>query len=167
MRKIVVLGAAAVALYAGTSNHGVPVASSTARASGAAGTAISYARQQLGKPYIWGGTGPDGYDCSGLVMMAYQSAGVSVPRTSQDQWASVSEPHVSTPEPGDVVFFAGSDGTRSAPGHEGLVIGPNQMIEAYATGYSIRVSTFGLPTSPPGDQDPVGFTDPAASGKAA
>ena len=158
------LGAAAVALYAGTSNHGVPVAS-TARASGAAGTAISYARQQIGKPYIWGGTGPGGYDCSGLVMMAYASAGVSVPHTSQDQWAT--EPHVSTPEPGDAVFFAGPDGTPTAPGHEGLVIGPNTMIEAYATGYPIRYSTFGLPTSPPGDQDPAGFTDPAASGRSA
>ena len=164
MRKIVVLGAAAVALYAGTSNHGVPVAS-TAHASGAAGTAISYARAQIGKPYILGGTGPDGYDCSGLVMMAYQSAGVSVPHTSQDQW--VTEPHVSTPEPGDAVFFAGADGTPSAPGHEGLVIGDHQMIEAYATGYPIRYSTFGLPTSPPGDTDPVGYTDPAAGGRSA
>ena len=158
------LGAAAVALYAGTSNHGVPVAS-TARASGAAGTAISYVRAQLGKPYEWGGTGPGGYDCSGLVMMAYQSAGVSVPHTSQDQWAT--EPHVSTPVPGDAVFFAGGDGTASAPGHEGLVIGPDTMIEAYAPGYPIRVSTFGLPTSPPGDQNPVGYTDPAASGRSA
>ena len=60
MRKIVVLGAAAAALYAGTSNHGVPAAG------GAAGTAISYARQQIGKPYDWGGTGPGGFDCSGL-----------------------------------------------------------------------------------------------------
>ena len=41
------------------------------------------------------------------------------------------------------------------------------MIEAYATGYSIRVSTFGLPTSPPGDQDPVGYTDPAAARRSA
>ena len=164
MRKIVVLGAVGVALYAGTSNHGVPVAG-TARASGAAGTAISYARAQLGKPYVWGGTGPGGFDCSGLVMMAYQSAGVSVPHTSQDQYAT--EPHVSTPVPGDAVFFAGSDGTPSAPGHEGLVIGPNTMIEAYGRDTDIRVSTFGLPTSPPGDQDPVGFTDPAASGRTA
>ena len=88
-----------------------------------------------------------------------------MPHTSQDQWAT--EPHVAVPQPGDAVFFAGADGTASAPGHEGLVIrGRNQMIEAYATGYNIRVSTFGLPTSPPGDQDPVGFTDPAAGGRA-
>ena len=153
------LGAAAVALYGGTANHGAPAASGTAA------TAISYARQQIGKPYEWGGTGPDAFDCSGLVMAAYATAGVTVPHTSQDQWAT--EPHVSTPEPGDAVFFVGSDGTTSAPGHEGIVIGPNTMIEAYAQGYPVRISTFGLPTSPPGDQDPVGYTDPTAGGRAA
>ncbi len=167
MKKIAVLGAAAVALYVGTANHGVPVAST--HASGTAATAISYAQQQIGKPHLWGGpTAPGtsgGFDCSGLVMMAYQSAGISVPHTSQDQWAT--EPHVSTPEPGDAVFFAGADGTASAPGHEGIVTGPNQMIEAYATGTDVRYSTFGLSTSPPGDTDPVGFTDPAASGTGA
>ena len=163
MKKIAVLGVVGVALYAGTSNHGVPAAS--VHASGAAGTAISYARAQIGRPYVWGGTGPGGYDCSGLVMMAYQSAGVAVQHTSQNQWAT--EPHVATPEPGDAVFFAGADGTPSAPGHEGLAIGPNTMIEAYAPGYPIRVSTFGLPTSPPGDTNPVGFTDPAAGGRSA
>jgi cell wall-associated NlpC family hydrolase len=60
------------------------------------------------------------------------------------------------------VYFAGSDGTTSAPGHVGLVIGPNRMIEAYATGYAIRASSFGTPQSPAGDQNPVGFTDPTA-----
>src|SRR5215469_1794627 len=49
-------------------------------------TAIGYAEQQLGKPYLWGGTGPDAFDCSGLVMMAYRAAGINLQRTSQDQW---------------------------------------------------------------------------------
>ena len=65
-------------------------------------------------------TGPDAFDCSGLVMMAYQAAGVSIPRTSEDQWADL--PHVSSPQPGDLVFFPGSDGTWAAPGHVALVI---------------------------------------------
>ena len=58
-------------------------------------------------------------------------------------------------QPGDLVFFAGSDGTRAAPGHEGIVIGNGKMIEAYATGFPIRVSTYT-------NRDPVGFTRPWA-----
>lgn len=114
--------------------------SATTSPSRAVRIAIAYARAQLGKPYIWGGTGPDGYDCSGLVMMAYQAAGISIPRTSEDQWANL--PHVdpASIEPGDLVFFPGSDGTWSAPGHVALVIGGGQMIQAYATGTPIEVS---------------------------
>jgi cell wall-associated NlpC family hydrolase len=121
---------------------------------------IAYARAQLGKPYEWGGTGPDAFDCSGLAMQAYAAAGISIPRTSEEQWAA--GPQVSTPQPGDLVFFAGADGTTASPGHVGLVIGNGQMIEAYATGFPIRISAYGTASSPPGDQDPVGFTDPAA-----
>ena len=130
----------------------------------AAAAAIAYARAQLGKPYLWGGTGPDAFDCSGLVMMAYRAAGIGIARTSQDQWAT--ESHVSSPQPGDLVFFAGADGTAASPGHVGLVVDPARhlMIEAYATGYPIWYSQFGTPGSPPGDQDPAGYTDPAVHG---
>jgi cell wall-associated NlpC family hydrolase len=122
--------------------------------------AVSYAQAQLGKPYLWGGIGPAAYDCSGLVMMAYQSAGVTIPRTSQFQWRDL--PHVPASKviPGDLVFFAGADGTRTAPGHVGLVIGKNTMIEAYATGFPIRISTFGTPQSPGGEASVVGFAQP-------
>ena len=124
----------------------------------AAAAAIAYARAQLGKPYRWGGpTAPgtsDGFDCSGLVMMAWRSAGVPIERTSQRQWAT--ERHVSGPQPGDLVFYAGSDGTVKSPGHVALVTGGGQMIEAYGTGYPVRK----VPIRP----DWVGFTDPAAGG---
>ena len=53
---------------------------------GTAGTVIAYAEAQLGKPYQWGGTGPAAFDCSGLAMMAYRAAGLTIPRTSQAQW---------------------------------------------------------------------------------
>lgn len=144
---------------ADTANAGA-TAAGPALSDTAARKAITYARAQLGKPYAWGGTGPAAFDCSGLTMMAYQSAGISIPRTSQQQYAQGSQ--VPTPQPGDLVFFDGADGTPSAPGHVGLVVGPHTMIEAYATGYPVRISAFGTATSPPGDGQPVGYTDPAA-----
>jgi len=125
-------------------------------------TAISYAREQLGKPYLWGGTGPDAFDCSGLVMMAYRAAGINIPRTSEEQWAWGPQIPASQVEPGDLVFFAGSDGTPTSPGHVGLVIGKNTMIEAYATGFPIRISQFGTAAAAPGDGTVVGFSRPWA-----
>jgi cell wall-associated NlpC family hydrolase len=126
----------------------------------AAATAIGFAEAQLGKPYQWGATGPDAYDCSGLVMMAYRAAGVYIPRTSQQQWSWGPRVPAGQVEPGDLVFFAGADGTPAAPGHVGIVIGHDEMIEAYATGFPIRVSAFGTSASPGGDGTPVGFTRP-------
>jgi peptidoglycan DL-endopeptidase CwlO len=123
-------------------------------------SAISYAEAQLGKPYLWGGTGPDAFDCSGLVMMAYQAAGITIARTSQAQWATLPHVPASQVEPGDLVFFAGADGTATSPGHVGLVIGGGQMIEAYATGFPIRVATYT-------GRNPVGFARPWANAAAA
>jgi cell wall-associated NlpC family hydrolase len=130
-------------------------------------TAIDFAEAQLGKPYQWGATGPDAFDCSGLVMMAYRAAGVNIPRTSQQQFLWGPQVPASQVEPGDLVFFAGADGTPQAPGHVGLVIGHDEMIEAYATGFPIRVSVFGTSAAPPGDEDPVGFSRPWAHSGAA
>jgi peptidoglycan DL-endopeptidase CwlO len=121
----------------------------------AVATVISYAEAQLGKPYLWGGTGPDAFDCSGLVMMAYRAAGIDIPRTSQEQWAWGPRISPSQVEPGDLVFFVGSDGTPTSPGHVGLVIGRGLMIEAYATGFPIRIAPYT-------DRDPIGFTRPWA-----
>jgi cell wall-associated NlpC family hydrolase len=128
----------------------------------AAATAIAYAEAQLGKPYEWGGTGPDAFDCSGLVMMAYRSAGINIPRTSEYQWSWGPKIASGQEEPGDLVFFAGSDGTPTNPGHVGIVIGKNLMVEAYATGFPIRISSFGTTTSAAGDGTVVGFTRPWA-----
>ena len=124
----------------------------------AVATAISYAEQQLGKPYLWGGTGPDAFDCSGLVMMAYRAAGISIERTSQAQWASETRVPASQAQPGDLVFFAGADGTVTDPGHVGLVLGNGKMIEAYATGFPIRVASYL-------GRGAIGFTEPWAGAK--
>ena len=118
-------------------------------------TVIAFAEAQLGKPYQWGGTGPDSFDCSGLVMMAYRTAGVEIPRTSQAQYAWGPKIPASQVQPGDLAFFVGSDGTVAAPGHVGLVIGNGYMVEAYATGFPIRIAKYT-------DRDPVGFTRPWA-----
>jgi peptidoglycan DL-endopeptidase CwlO len=128
----------------------------------AVATAIAFAEAQIGKPYLLGGTGPDEFDCSGLVMMAYRAAGVFIPRTSQQQWVWGPQVSATQVEPGDLVFFAGADGTITSPGHVGLVIGPHKMVEAYATGFPIRISSFGDAAAAPGDTDPVGYTRPWA-----
>jgi cell wall-associated NlpC family hydrolase len=104
---------------------------------GAAGKVIAYAEAQLGKPYQWGGTGPDAFDCSGLTMMAYRIAGVSIPRTSQEQWVFGRQIPAGEVQPGDLVFFAGSDGTMTSPGHVGIVVGTNEMIDAPYTGMDV------------------------------
>jgi peptidoglycan DL-endopeptidase CwlO len=104
---------------------------------GTAGKVIAYAEQQLGKPYQWGGTGPDAFDCSGLTMMAYRAAGVSIPRTSQEQWTFGRQIPAGEEQPGDLVFFAGSDGTMTSPGHVGIVTGANEMINAPQSGMDV------------------------------
>jgi cell wall-associated NlpC family hydrolase len=129
---------------------GVGVASSDA-----ATTAIAFAEAQLGKPYQWGGTGPDAFDCSGLVMMAYRSAGVFIPRTSQEQWLWGPRVPASQVQPGDLVFFAGGDGTVTAPGHVGMVIGGGLMIESPAPGLEVRITSYL-------NSGAVGFTRPWA-----
>jgi cell wall-associated NlpC family hydrolase len=124
-----------------------------------------YARAQAGKPYQWGAAGPDAFDCSGLVFAAYAAAGVAIPRTSQEQWAA--GPRVTLPQPGDLVFFPGADGSWSAPGHVGLVTGPHQMIQAYAPGVPIGTYPFGITGALDGTGPGtiVGFTRPWESGR--
>jgi cell wall-associated NlpC family hydrolase len=92
---------------------------------------ITYALQQTGKPYVWGGTGPDGFDCSGLIYAAYRSVGIILPRTTFGMWDLPSHIQGQDAEPGDIVFFNSGPGTApDHPGHAGLVIGNGQMVIA-------------------------------------
>jgi cell wall-associated NlpC family hydrolase len=116
---------------------------------------ILFAASQWGKPYAWGGTGPGAFDCSGLAMMAFRSAGIAIPRTSQEQWAAGPVVPAGQEDPGDLVFFAGSDGTDQAPGHVGIVLGGGLMIDAPFTGADVRVDVIA---------GEVGFTRPGAGG---
>jgi cell wall-associated NlpC family hydrolase len=156
------IGSAVAAGLLAASLQGSHASVASARAPERAATAVAFARAQAGAvPYVWGGTTTAGFDCSGLVQAAYAAAGVSIERTSEQQWAS--EPHVAAPVAGDLVFFAGADGTPSSPGHVGIVTDPARhlMIDAYAAGTYVRYDTYGLASSASGLSDPVGFTDPA------
>ena len=123
--------------------------------SSSAAGAVAFARQQLGKPYLWGGTGPDAFDCSGLTMMAYRSVGIDMPRTADQQWLWGPRVDPSQVEPGDLVFFAGADGTVTAPGHVGIVIGHGLMIDAPSAGLQVRIEPYT-------NSGVVGFTRPWA-----
>jgi cell wall-associated NlpC family hydrolase len=123
--------------------------------SGDAATAIAFAEQQIGKPYLWGGTGPDAFDCSGLTMMAYRAAGIDIPRTADQQWLWGPRVDPSQVQPGDLVFFAGADGTATAPGHVGIVIGRGLMIDAPSTGLLVRIEPYA-------SSGAIGFTRPWA-----
>ncbi|MDS1272298.1 C40 family peptidase [Lipingzhangella sp. LS1_29] len=95
---------------------------------------VDWALDQRGKPYIWGGTGPGGFDCSGLTMKAYESIGVTIPRVARDQWSFGPEVPQGEEQPGDLVFFdvPHQDG-GPGPGHMGMVIGDGLMVEAWCT----------------------------------
>ncbi|WP_238008407.1 NlpC/P60 family protein [Dactylosporangium sp. AC04546] len=91
--------------------------------SGQAGKAVSYAWAQLGKKYVWGAAGPNTFDCSGLTMMAWKAAGVTLPHNAAQQWGKVKHISRSQLAPGDLVFYNGL-------GHVGIYIGNNQIIHA-------------------------------------
>jgi cell wall-associated NlpC family hydrolase len=120
---------------------GIDPGSIPAPSSGAS-AAIAYARAQIGKPYVYAGTGPGAFDCSGLTMMAWAQGGVSMSHGSQSQWASFPKVPIPDLQPGDLVFF-GSSGPSNH--HVGLYIGGGTMIEAPHTGAYVRYSTIYRP----------------------
>ncbi|MGP3957537.1 C40 family peptidase [Nonomuraea sp. 3N208] len=92
---------------------------------------LQYALAQRGKPYLWGGTGPDAYDCSGVIYAAYREAGLTIPRTTFLQWPFGVKVLEGEEQPGDLVFFNAGPGTSADnPGHVGLVVSKGKMLEA-------------------------------------
>jgi cell wall-associated NlpC family hydrolase len=99
----------------------------TGPTSSQAGQAVAFAYAQLGKPYVWGAAGPGSYDCSGLVSAAWSSAGVSIPRTTYDQWASLPHIPMSDLQPGDLILYNGES-------HVSIYVGGGFIIDAPHTG---------------------------------
>ena len=89
---------------------------------------VATAKQYIGVPYLWGGTTPSGFDCSGFVQYVYQRHGISLPRTSKEQWTVGTAISKSALQPGDLVFFANTYTTGIS--HLGIYIGNNQFIHA-------------------------------------
>jgi cell wall-associated NlpC family hydrolase len=94
--------------------------------------ALAFARAQIGKPYVWGATGPDSYDCSGLTQAAWKAAGVDIPRVTYDQVNAGTTVPLSQAQPGDLVFF------YDDISHVGLYIGNGMMIHAPKPGAYVR-----------------------------
>jgi cell wall-associated NlpC family hydrolase len=96
--------------------------------------AVAFARAQLGKPYVYGGEGSRGYDCSGLTQASWHAAGVHIPRTSQAQWNGLTHVPASQAQPGDIVVY------YSGASHVALYIGGNKVIEAPRPGGVVRIA---------------------------
>jgi cell wall-associated NlpC family hydrolase len=99
-----------------------------------AAQAVAFAYRALGLPYVWGATGPNAYDCSGLTQAAWKSAGVSLPRTTYTQINAGTRVAESALQPGDLVFF------YSGISHVGIYIGNGQMIHAPHPGAPVRIA---------------------------
>ncbi|MGW1314101.1 NlpC/P60 family protein [Streptomyces sp. NPDC002426] len=135
--------------------HALPAADRAsldrASRSGAAGTladgapasarglaALMAARQALGRPYVWGAEGPDGFDCSGLMRWAYAQAGVGLPRTSQEQRYAGRRVPLAEARPGDLVAY------RADASHIGMYAGNGQVIHAPHPGAAVRYDPVGM-----------------------
>ncbi|MGP4044880.1 NlpC/P60 family protein [Streptomyces sp. 2A115] len=94
--------------------------------------ALAFARDQIGKPYVWGASGPGSYDCSGLTQAAWKAAGVTLPRTTWDQVNVGTTVSVNSAQPGDLVFF------YDDISHVGIYIGDGMMIHAPKPGAYVR-----------------------------
>ncbi|MFK0231787.1 C40 family peptidase [Streptomyces vinaceus] len=100
----------------------------------AGGAALTYATEQIGKPYVWGAEGPGAFDCSGLTSQAWAHAGRSIPRTSQEQWAQLPRVPLDELRPGDlVVYFPTAT-------HVALYVGDGKVIQAPRPGAKVKVS---------------------------
>lgn len=101
-----------------------------------ASNVVSIAQQYLGTPYVWGGTTPNGFDCSGFVQYVYAQAGISIPRVTTGQEYAGVDVTGQELQPGDLVFW----GSRGATYHVGMYIGDGQYVHSPQTGDVVRIA---------------------------
>lgn len=108
----------------------------------AAAQAIKFALGEQGKPYVWGATGPRSYDCSGLMLRAYESAGIILPRVSRDQYKAGSMLPVRDAQPGDLVFLATDPSDPATIHHVAMYLGGGKIVEAQQSGVPVHARDF-------------------------
>jgi cell wall-associated NlpC family hydrolase len=123
---------AAAAQESGSSSDSGSTSTSDSSYATKAEKTLAFARAQVGKPYVWGATGPDSYDCSGLTQAAWKAAGVTLPRTTYDQVNAGTTVSLTDAKPGDLIFF------YDDISHVGIYIGNGMMIHAPKPGAYVR-----------------------------
>ncbi|MEE1942708.1 C40 family peptidase [Streptomyces sp. TRM 70361] len=99
--------------------------------------AVAYAMAQLGKDYEWGAEGPATFDCSGLTLRAWEAAGITIPRTSQEQWKRLRRVEITEMRPGDLIVY------KADASHVGMYVGDGVMVHAPRTGRQITTAGAG------------------------
>jgi cell wall-associated NlpC family hydrolase len=133
----------------------------------AAATAIAFAARQIGLPYIWGGNGQPGYDCSGLTEAAYAVAGIDIPRVATDQFTQGVKVELQKIEPGDLVYYGSPGFAHHVAIYLGRLGGAGVVLDAPRPGEVIRLDPLAADdlfaaTRPAPAEDAVRGTPPSA-----
>ncbi|MFV5992994.1 C40 family peptidase [Streptomyces sp. NPDC056231] len=126
------------------SSGATAVASSSSSATGSAASVVSFVRAQVGDAYVSGGTGPNSWDCSGLVQAAFRTVGVDLPRVSQAQSTAGTQVSLSNLQPGDILYWGGAGSAY----HVGVYVGGGQFVGAQnpSTGVVLRPLSYDPPS---------------------